>query len=60
VGPLRERLEAGEDTVSEREGKRAVGRIQCQAEVLPRGLLTFFIFSFLFSFDFCLKLANNF
>jgi hypothetical protein len=60
VGPLRQRLEAGEDTILEREGRRAVGWIQYRAEVLPRSLLTFFIFSFLFSFDFCLKLANNF
>jgi hypothetical protein len=60
VGPLHQWLEAGEDTVSEGEGRWAMGQIQCWAEMLPRGLLTFFIFSFLFSFDLCLKLGNNF
>jgi hypothetical protein len=35
-------------TGSGRERERAVGRIQSRAEVLPRGLLTFFLFSFSF------------
>jgi hypothetical protein len=48
-----------EENGSGRKGEWAVGRIQHRAERLPRGLYSFFSFSFFISFLFCFAILQK-